>query len=83
MEANNDAEIIQNKDWRKRLDVILQEIKEAQRKSRHRSLSITHLEDSIMRLGMDLKDLAAPDPYPNSKNPANTTVEPTADGLKM
>lgn len=24
-----------------------------------------------------------PDPYPNSKDPSNTTIEPTADGLKL
>lgn len=82
-QAAQDAAIVENKDWRQRLDGILQEMKEAVRKSRHRSLSITHLEDSIMRLGMDLKDIGTPTPYPNSYNPKNTIVDPTADGLKL
>jgi hypothetical protein len=36
-----------------------------------------------MWLGMDLKRLYEPNPYPNSYNPSNTVVEPTADGLKL
>lgn len=40
-------------------------------------------------LGMDLKAMneeqpgSIPNPYPNSKDPSNTIVEPTADGLKL
>lgn len=75
--------ILENKLFRKDLDAILQMIKNSPRKSRNRSLAITHLEDTIMRLGMDLKDLNEPDPYPESRNPENTVVEPTADGLKL
>lgn len=103
MDASVEARIKQNKDWRQRLDAILQEMKDASGgtqppvendtkftgKSRHRSLSITHLEDSIMRLGMDCKEVneafpgSAPNPYPQSYNPANAQVERTADGLKL
>jgi hypothetical protein len=42
-----------------------------------------------MWLGMDLKRIneanpgASPNPYPNSKDPSNTKIEPTADGLKL
>jgi hypothetical protein len=36
-----------------------------------------------MRQGMALKYIGTPNPYPNSKDPSNTLVEPTADGLKM
>ena len=43
-----------------------------------------------MWLGMDLKRIneANPgsgvgNPYPNSKDPSNTKIEPTADGLKL
>jgi hypothetical protein len=47
------------------------------------TLSIRDLESCIMRQGMTLKYIGAPNPYPNSKDPSNTVVEPTADGLKM
>lgn len=50
---------------------------------RHHQLSIHHFEDCIMRQGMVLKSIGTPTPYPNSYNPDNTIVEPTADGLKM
>jgi hypothetical protein len=94
-------QIKQSKDWRQRLDAILQEMKAQQlmqRKAawispaeagRHLSLSITHLEDTIMRQGMCLKAIneatpgTSPNPYPESYNPANTQVEPTADGIKL
>ncbi len=78
-----DEAIVENKTFRKELDAILQRLKEAHRESRNRSLSITHLEDSIMRLGMDLKDLDTPNPYPDSYKPENTIINPTADGLKL
>lgn len=57
--------------------------------SRHRSLAITHLEDAIMRLGMDLKEHneanpgSSPNPYPSSYNPASPSIEPTSEGLKL
>lgn len=47
------------------------------------TLSYRALEDCIMRQGMALKYIGAPNPYPNSKDPSNTKIEPTADGLKM
>ena len=47
------------------------------------TLSILDLESCIMRQGMALKYIGNPNPYPNSKDPSNTVVEPTADGLKM
>ena len=47
------------------------------------TLSRRHLEDAVMRLGMALKALGTPNPYPDSKNPENTTINPTADGLKL
>jgi len=46
-------------------------------------LSIRDLESCIMRQGMALKYIGTPNPYPNSKDPSNTVVEPTADGLKL
>lgn len=87
-----------NKQFRVDLDSVLQQIKSASdnrktpeknpsdapiRSSRERSIVITKLQEAIMWLGMDLKDLDAPNPYPNSYNPSNTIVEKTADGLKL
>ena len=32
---------------------------------------------------MNLKRLNEPNPYPDSYNPSNAKIEPTADGLKL
>ncbi len=77
-----EEEIIKTKLWRVKLDATLQEIK-AGAPSRERALAITKVQEGIMWLGMDLKRQATPNPYPNSYNPANTVIEPTADGLKL
>lgn len=59
------------------------------RMSRERSLALTKLQEAVMWLGMDLKAIndEAPgtveNPYPNSKDPSNTVIDPTADGLKL
>lgn len=45
--------------------------------------SVTRLKEAIMWNGMALKALGAKNPYPNSYNPDNTVVEPTADGLTL
>ena len=77
------AEIVETKEFRVALDNVLQKIKSAPRKSRERSLVVTKLQEAIMWLGMDLKDLGAANPYPNSYKPENGIVDPTADGLKL
>lgn len=46
-------------------------------------ISTRDLESCIMRQGMALKYIGSPNPYPDSKDPSNTVVNPTADGLKM
>ncbi len=76
------SEVVFNKEARKNLDVILQEVKDRP-KSRERSLTITKLQEAIMWLGMDLKRLNEANPYPDSYNPGNTKIAPTADKLKM
>jgi len=59
------------------------------RNSRERSLAITKLQEAVMWLGMDLKALGEENPglianpYPSSKDPSTSTIEPTADGLKF
>jgi hypothetical protein len=93
----NPTAISQTKDFRRRLDLVLQDIKfdshptaphEWARSSRERAIAITKLQEAIMWLGMDLKAIAeetgvGESPYPNSYNPASPVIEPTADGLKM
>ena len=75
--------IAETKGFRKALDEILQQLKESNRSSRERSLSITKIQEGIMWLGMDLKAQDAPNPYPNSYNPDSPVIDPTADGLKL
>lgn len=58
------------------------------RGSRERSLCVTKLQEAVMWLGMDLKAISeegggGANPYPDSKDPSNTKINPTADGLKL
>lgn len=82
-ENNTDQQIIETKQWRKDLDACLQRLKESSVSSRERSLAITKLQEAILWLGMDLKRVGTPTPYPSSYDPTTTKVEPTADGLKL
>lgn len=76
-------EVRANKQLRKDTDEIIQRIKELPA-SRERSLAITKLQEGVMWLGMDLKRLGEANPYPSSKDASTgTTIEPTADGLKL
>jgi hypothetical protein len=75
--------ITETKQLRKDLDDKLQHLKDSPRKSRERSLAITKIQEAIMWLGMDLKDIGAPNPYPHSYDPTSPVIEPTADGLKL
>lgn len=83
--------VIRNvKQHRKDLDEQLQKVRITAAKigrakgDREISLCITELQTSIMWLGMVLKEVnPESNPYPNSYNPANTIVEPTADGIKL
>lgn len=77
-----DQEIVANKTLRRDLDAQLQIVKGLP-PSRERAICITKLQEAVMWLGMDLKRLNTPNPYPNSKDPSNTRIEPTADGLKL
>lgn len=82
-----DDEIRADKALRQDLDASVQTLK-ALPSSRERSLAITKVQEAIMWLGMDLKRIkdtygVGKDPYPEGKNPASLTIEPTADGLKL
>jgi len=79
---SRDGEIIANKELRRDIDAQIQKVKSLP-PSRERSITITKLQEAVMWLGMDLKRLDTPNPYPNSKDPSNTKIEPTADGLKL
>ena len=80
---NDFDEIVANKALRKNIDAIIQEVKDLPA-SRERSLAITKLQEAVMWLGMDLKRLGTPNPYPSSKDPSTgDRIEPTADGLKL
>lgn len=77
-----EEEVTRNKDLRKDTDAIIQRVKSLP-SSRERSLSITKLQEAVMWLGMDLKRLGEANPYPNSKDSSNTTIDPTSDNLKL
>jgi hypothetical protein len=85
---NTEQEIVANKELRRDGDSLIQRVK-ALPPSRERSLTVTKLQEAVMWLGMDLKRIndanpgAIADPYPNSKDPSNTIIEPTADNLKL
>lgn len=87
--TSTDYYVVTTKSFRKRLDELLQELKFFQNSwvsnesYRNARLAAEHIEDSIMRLGMVLKALGESNPYPNSYDPSNTVVDPTADGLKL
>lgn len=70
------------KQSRVELDAALQNVKKLS-PSREVSLAITNIQQGIMWLGMELKELGARNPYPESYNPSNAEVSPTGDGLKL
>ena len=81
-------EIVTDKELRRDIDAIIQRVK-ACPSTRERSIVVTKLQEGVMWLGMDLKRInegnpgAVENPYPNSKDPSNLKIEPTADGLKL
>lgn len=75
-------EIRETKQLRKDIDEIIQRVKKIY-SSRETSLAITKLQEAVMWLGMNLKRIGEPNPYPESKNPDSQRIEPTADGLKF
>lgn len=78
-----EEEVIKIKTLRKEIDEKIQEVRELPQ-CRETSLVITKLQEGVMWLGMDLKRLNEPNPYPSSKDPnSGIKIEPTADGLKL
>ena len=71
------------KQLRKDCDELIQKVRELE-SCRETSIAITKLQEAVMWLGMDLKRLNQPNPYPSSKDPnTGTKIESTADGLKL
>lgn len=64
---------------RQKLDKIEKGIKKLGFNSREISLCTTNLQRSKMFLGLVLKDMDAPNPYPESHNKDSKKIEPTAD----
>lgn len=81
--AISDRNVREVKEWRRDLDATLQRIKNSIPSSREKSLTITKIQEGIMWLGMELKRMNEPNPYPQSYNPDSPRIEPTADGLKL
>ena len=78
-----EKEIPAIKQLRKEGDELIQKVKELE-PCRETSIAITKLQEAVMWLGMNLKRLNQPNPYPSSKDPnTGTKIEPTADGLKL
>lgn len=76
--SNN--EIIMSKQVRVDIDDIIRRVKNMP-VSAESHMSIIKLQEAIMWMGMNLKRLGNPNPYPNSRNTNNTKVDKTADGL--
>lgn len=83
-----EEEIVSNKELRRDIDSQIQKVKTLP-VSRERSITVTKLQEAVMWLGMDLKRIndaapgTMPNPYSNSKDPSNTKIDATADGLKL
>ena len=78
-----EKEVLENKRLRKEIDLKIQDLKSLP-PSRERSISITKLQEAVMWLGMDLKELGTDNPYPSSKDTSTgAVIEKTADGLVL
>jgi hypothetical protein len=82
--ARRDARITDVKFFRRELDflvnrmaVVLTPTTEETREA------VKKVKEGVMWLGLELKRIGEANPYPDSKNPANTVINPTADGLKF
>ena len=81
--ASIEAHIIELKTLRRDIDSLITRIK-GMSASRETQLAVQHLEDAGMRLGCELGRIhretgKGGNPYPNSKDPSNTLIEPPAD----
>lgn len=82
-QENEVSEIVRIKELRQSIDSIIQRVKCIE-PCREVSICITKLQEAVMWLGMDLKRLNEPNPYPYSKDPnSGDIIDKTADNLKF
>ena len=79
-EKHSNNEIIISKQIRVDVDDIIRRVKNMP-VSAESHMSLIKLQEAVMWMGMNLKRLGNPNPYPNSRNTNNTKVDKTADGL--
>lgn len=77
---HEENEVIMSKQVRIDIDDILRRVNNME-VSRETNLVTIKLQEAIMWMGMNLKRLGNPNPYPNSRNTNNEKVDKTADGL--
>lgn len=71
------------KQLRKNIDETIQRVRNLEY-CKETDICIVKLQEAVMWLGMDLKRLNQPNPYPSSKDPSTgVKIEPTADNLKF
>ena len=78
--AHEENEIIMSKQIRVDIDDIIRRVDNMEA-SHETSFVKTKLQEAIMWMGMNLKRLGNPNPYPNSRNTNNEKVDKTADNL--
>lgn len=76
--SEKDARIVWLKDFRVRIDALIEEMRIA-KGSAEETLSFRALQQAKHWLGEALREVGAQTPYPNSMDPSNTKVDPTAD----
>lgn len=76
------AEIGNTKLMRKFLDMAIQKVKTLQ-STKATNIVVTKIQEGVMWLGMHLKEIGTPDPYPTSRDNSDITIHPVADNLKL
>ena len=79
-EKHLNNEIIMSKQVRIDVDDIIRRI-DNMPISDEKNIALIKLKEAIMWMGMNLKRLGNPNPYPNSRNTNNEKVDKTADNL--
>ena len=84
---NTDEGIVAVKQLRADLDPLIDRVRQLMLPlgigAAEKTLAQRRLQEGMASLGFTLKELGNPNPYPNSKDPSNTIVDPTDSGLKM
>lgn len=76
------VEIGDTKLMRKFLDMAIQKVKTLQ-STKATNIVVTKIQEGVMWLGMHLKEIGTPDPYPTSRDNSDMTIHPVADNLKL